>query len=402
VNLLEHVAIAIDAIRANPVRAFLTTLGVLIGVLSVILLVGLGDAVRSYVLDTFAGIGSNLIQVRAGKQETRGLTPPSMNVKNRLTIEDVEALERRAYSIDGVSPMMFSSGELRNGELRRSVMVLGVGARYYDLRNLRVGRGAFFTDEDLGARRRVVVIGETIVQELYGANANPLGSTIYIASAPFRVVGVMERKGKTFGFDMDDLAFVPATAAQDLFNVETISEILARARDRNTVDPAIEEITEVLAARRGGSVDFTIYSQDDMVSTVNQIMGTLTFFLGAIASISLVVGGIGIMNIMLVSVKERTREIGVRRAVGARWRDILVQFLVEAVVVSMLGGLIGVLLGFVAIRIIAHIEPALPVTLSSWNVAMALGFSALVGIVSGVFPAVRAADLDPVEALRYE
>lgn len=400
--MLEHIAIAIDAIRANPVRAFLTTLGVLIGVLSVILLVGLGDAVRSYVLDTFAGIGSNLIQVRAGRQETRGLTPPSMNAKNRLTLDDVRALERRAYTLDGVSPMILSSGELKNGELKRSVMLLGVGHRYGDLRNLRVSRGAFLSEDDFEARRRVVVIGETIVNELYGPSANPLGSTIYISSTPFRVVGVMEKKGRTFGFDMDDLAFIPATAAQDLFNVETISEILARARDRKVVDPAIEEITEVLSARRSGAVDFTIYSQDDMVSTVNQIMGTLTFFLGAIASISLVVGGIGIMNIMLVSVKERTREIGVRRAVGARWRDILVQFLVEAVVVSMLGGLIGVSLGFLIIRIIAEIEPALPVALSSWNIAMALGFSALVGIISGVFPAIRAADLDPVEALRYE
>jgi putative ABC transport system permease protein len=380
----------------------LTTLGVLIGVLSVILLVGLGDAVRSYVLETFAGIGSNLIQIRAGRQETRGITPPQMNVKNRMTLEDVRALERRAYTLDGVSPMLLSSGELRNGELRRNVMVLGVGDRYYDLRNLHIGRGSFISPEDLDGRRRVVVIGETVVRELFGTSANPLGSTIYISSAPFRVIGVMEKKGRTFGFDLDDLAFIPATAAQDLFNIETLSEILVRARDRNTVDPAIEEITEVLSSRRGGAVDFTIYSQDDMVSTVNQIMSTLTFFLGAIASISLVVGGIGIMNIMLVSVKERTREIGVRRAVGARWRDILVQFLVEAVVVSMLGGMVGVALGFVAIRIIAHFEPGLPVELSSWNIAMALGFSALVGIVSGVFPAIRAADLDPVEALRYE
>jgi putative ABC transport system permease protein len=401
-TLWEHIAIAIDAIRANPGRAFLTTLGVLIGVLSVILLVGLGDAVRSYVLETLSGIGSNLIQIRAGRQETRGLQPPSMNVRNRLTMEDAHALERRTYTLEGVSPMIFGSGELRAGDLRRNVMVLGVGVEYLDLRNMRIGEGAFFSPEDVESRRKVAVIGETIVKELFGSSANPLGQTVYVASSPFRVVGVLAPKGKTFGFDMDDLAYVPATSAQDLFNVETVSEIIARARDQKTVQPAIEEISEVLSSRRNGAVDFTIFSQDDMMATVNNIMTTLTFFLGAIASISLLVGGIGIMNIMLVSVKERTREIGIRRAVGARWRDILVQFLVEAVVVSLLGGTIGVVLGFVIIELVHRFEPALPVRLSAWNVAMALSFSAFVGIVSGVFPAVRAADLDPVEALRYE
>jgi putative ABC transport system permease protein len=214
-------------------------------------------------------------------------------------------------------------------------------------------------------------------------------------------VGVTQPKGKTFGFDMDDVAYASTTSAQDLFRIETVSHILARAKDRKNVEPAMEQIREVLTARRGDE-DFTVFSQDDMMEMVNDIMGTLTFFLGAIASISLLVGGIGIMNIMLVSVKERTREIGIRRAVGARWIDILVQFMVEAVVVSLLGGATGLLLGFVVIRIVAYFQPDLPVELSAWNVAMALGFSVLVGILSGVFPAVRAADLDPVEALRYE
>ena len=252
------------------------------------------------------------------------------------------------------------------------------------------------------AQKKVIVVGETIVRELFGDGENPLGEILHVSSAPFRIVGITERKGKTFGFDMDDLAFIPATSAQSLFDVETLSEIIARARDRNNVEPAIDEIRDVLSTRRSGAIDFTVFSQDDMMDTVNSVMDTLTFFLGAIASISLLVGGIGIMNIMLVSVGERTREIGVRRALGARWRDILMQFLVESVVLSLIGGILGVGLGFVVIRVVQRVEPALPVGLSLWNLALALGFSIVVGIVSGVSPAIRAAKLDPVEALRNE
>ncbi|MBK6685533.1 MAG: ABC transporter permease [Deltaproteobacteria bacterium] len=401
-SLFEHLSIAFDSIRNSPVRTFLTTLGVLIGVFAVILLVGLGDAVQTYVLDTFAGVGSNLLQVHAGRQETRGFQPSSGNSRNKLSLRDYEALDKRGLLLDGVSPVVLGSSELRLGDLRRNVVVFGVGPRYLELRNLAIGRGRFLEPEDLDGRRRVVVIGETIVGELFGDDKSPLGATVYLGSTPYRVVGVTQKKGKTFGFDMDDLALIPATSAQDLFDIETITHLLARAKDKNTVEPAIEEVGELLADRRGGTIDFTIYSQDDMMEMVNRIMGTLKFFLGAIASISLLVGGIGIMNIMLVSVKERTREIGVRRAVGARWRDILLQFLVEAVVVSVLGGLAGVALGAVVIRIVAHFQPDLPVGLSLENVVMALGFSAAVGIAAGVVPAMRAADLDPVEALRYE
>ncbi|MBI4815766.1 MAG: ABC transporter permease [Deltaproteobacteria bacterium] len=401
-SLTDHLAISIDAILANPIRAFLTTLGVLIGVLAVVLLVGLGDAVRAYVLDSFANVGSNLLQIRAGRQETRGFSPPSMNVRNKLSMNDVDALEKRAMTVDGVSPLVFGTGELRAGDLLRDVMVIGVGARYAELRKLGMADGRFIEREDLDAHRRVVIVGQTIVRELFGSGTHPIGQTLHIAGSAFRIVGITEKKGKTFGFDMDDLAFVPATAAQDLFGNDSLSEILARAKDQYNVRPAVDEIGEVLKMRRGNTVDFSINSQDDMMGTVNDIMDTLTFALGAIASISLLVGGVGIMNIMLVSVKERTREIGVRRAVGAKKRDILLQFLVESVLVSLMGGVSGVGLGMLVVRVAHHIEPALPVELGLWNVLMALGFSALVGIVSGVVPAIRAAELDPVEALRYE
>jgi putative ABC transport system permease protein len=401
VSLFEHLAIAFDSIRASKIRTFLTTLGVLIGVFSVILLVGLGDAVRSYVLEAFAGVGSNLLQINPGRQTTKGIRPSKTQIRNKLTLADSQALEKRGFTLDGVSAVVIGSGELRAGDLRRQVMVLGVNQDYPSLRNIEIDRGRFIQEEDVDHHRRSLVLGPTVVKELFGDGGSPLGTTVYVSGAPYQIVGVTQPKGKTFGFDMDDVAYAPTTAAQDLFRIETVSHILARAKDRKNVEPAMEEVRQVLVARRGDE-DFTVFSQDDMMEMVNDIMGTLTFFLGAIASISLLVGGIGIMNIMLVSVKERTREIGIRRAVGARWIDILVQFMVEAVVVSLLGGATGLLLGFVVIRIVAHFQPDLPVELSAWNVAMALGFSVLVGILSGVFPAVRAADLDPVEALRYE
>jgi putative ABC transport system permease protein len=400
-SLFEHLAIAFDSIRASKIRTLLTTLGVLIGVFSVILLVGLGDAVRGYVLESFAGIGSNLLQINPGRQTTKGFRPSKTQIRYKLTLTDAEALKKRGFTLDGVSAVVIGSGELRAGDLRRNVMLLGVSEDYPSLRNIEIDRGRFVEREDVDNQRRSLILGPTVVKELFGEGANPLGTTLYVSGAPFRVVGITQPKGKTFGFDMDDVVYTPVTAAQSLFNMENVSHILARAKDRKTVEPAMEEVRSVLVARRGDE-DFTVFSQDDMMEMVNDIMGTLTFFLAAIASISLLVGGIGIMNIMLVSVKERTREIGIRRAVGARWIDIMVQFLVEAVVVSLLGGITGLVLGFVVIRIVAYFQPDLPVELSGWNVAMALSFSILVGILSGVFPAVRAADLDPVEALRYE
>ena len=399
--LLELLLTALDTLRANKVRAVLTTLGVIIGVLSVILLVSLGEGARSYLGDTFAGLGSNLLQIQPGRRETKGFGSPSLGTVYKITREDEQILARRASTIDGVSGVVTGGGTVRYVNRRRDTLILGVSSRFTEIRQLQVEQGRFLSDEDIDARRRFVVLGRTVLLELFG-DENPLGKVIKVADGEFRVIGLMEHKGQTLGFDLDDIVFIPVTTAMDLFAVEGLSHVLARARDKVSVEPAIEEVTELLRRRHNDQVDFTVISQDDMLSTVNGIMNTFSMVLIAIASISLVVGGIGIANIMLVSVRERTREIGVRRAVGAKKRHVLLQFLLESIVISLLGGIIGLLLGSLIITMGRLLVPGLPVRLSFDIVLIAVGFSALVGILSGVVPAQRAASLDPVEALRYE
>lgn len=399
--ILELFLSALDAIRANKVRAFLTTLGVIIGVLSVILLVSLGEGARQYLTETFAGMGSNLLQVMPGRRETKGFGAPPLSTVHKLTREDEQALAHRAASLDGVSGIINGGGTVRYGSRRRDTFVLGVGARFDEIRQMRVDQGRFFLEEDVDARRRFAVLGRTVISELFGEE-NPLGKVIKISEGEFRVIGVMEHKGTTLGFDMDDLVFVPTTTAMDLFALDGLTNILLRARDKANVEAAIGEVSDILRRRHNEQVDFTIISQDDMLTTVNGIMATMSLVLLAIASVALLVGGIGIANIMLVSVRERTREIGVRRAVGAKRHHILVQFLMEAVLISIFGGLIGLLLGAGIIAAARALSPGLPIQLSPQIVGIAIGFSAVVGVLSGVEPARRAAGLDPVEALRYE
>lgn len=400
--MIEHALSALQALAANKLRAALTMLGVIIGVLAVTLLVGVGDGARIYLDQQLTGLGTNLLVVVPGRRETRGgFAPPASNSARPLTVEDAEALTRQATLLRGVSPTLVGGGAVRCKGRQRDTTVLGVGPDFSDLRNMHVDRGSFIRQEDVDSRRRVAVLGRVVVRELFGEE-NPLGQAIRIADGRFRVVGVMEQKGTSLGFDLDDLVFIPVTAAQDLFAQDALTQILTAARSKADTSAAIEEIDEILARRRGGDRSYTIQSQDDLLKTFGTLTTVMTLMLLAIASVSLVVGGIGIMNIMLVSVRERTREIGVRRAVGATRADILWQFLIESVVIATVGGAVGLGLGAGIVGLVHRYAPSVPVTLSPWIAAVAFGSSFVVGVISGVVPARRAAELDPVEALRYE
>ncbi len=399
--MFEHALSAVLALSANKLRAALTMLGVVIGVLAVTLLVSVGDGARAYLNNTLSGIGTNLLSVVPGRTETRGLGPPAQGLARPLTMDDARALSRQGTLLRGVSALVQGGGTVRFRNRQRDTIVLGVGPDFSDLRNMHVDSGDFVREEDVTSRRRVAVLGRRVVTELFG-DESPLGQSVRIAGGRFRVVGMMEPKGRSLGFDLDDLVFIPVTAAMDLFALDHVTQIVTAARSKEETAAAMAEIDEVLARRRNGEHTFTIQSQEDLQRTFGAITGAMTLVLLAIASISLVVGGIGIMNIMLVSVRERTREIGVRRAVGATQGDILWQFLLESLMISTLGGALGLGLGAAIIYTVRAYVPEVPVALSPWIAMVAFGSSFVTGVVSGVVPARRAARLDAVEALRYE
>ena len=399
--MFDHILSALQSLTANKVRSALTMLGVIIGVLAVTMLVSVGDGARAYIDKTLSGIGTNLLIVQPGRRETRGMGGPTGNIARPLTMDDVRALDRQGTLLRDVSPIVAGGGAIRFENRQRDSTVFGVSASFSDLRNMHVDVGNFIRDEDVTARRRVAVVGRTVAKALFGSES-PLGRTIRIADGRFRVVGILEQKGTSLGFDLDDLVFIPATAASDLFHQDFLSQILTAARNKAEVAQAIEQIEEILAQRRNGDNEVTVQSQDDLIGVLGTVTSAMTAALLAIASISLLVGGIGIMNIMLVSVRERTREIGVRRAIGATRTDILLQFLIEALVLATLGGLIGLGIGGSLIAAVNNYAPDVPLKLSPWIAAIAFGASFAVGIASGVVPARRAARLDPVEALRYE
>lgn len=395
----DALIIAVRGLVSNKMRSLLTMMGVIIGVGSVITLISIGEGVKSQISQQIQGLGSNMVLVTPGKG-TAGVTATSMGgAVSKLTFEDALAVEREAPSVRNVAPVIESSANAEFDQ-RRLTLVSGTTESYNEVRNAGLAAGRFISRGDVVAARDVIVLGDIVKKELFGGT-NPIGRTVGINNRPFKVIGVMKKKGYTLTINNDDRVFIPITVAETLFDTKQVSMIFVQAVGPETVSEAVDETTGIIS-RRHHKRDFAVSEQKDILNTFQGIMGTLTGMLGGIAGVSLIVGGIGIMNIMLVTVTERTREIGIRKAVGAKRRDIMIQFLMESVFISALGGLIGIVVGLWGSRLLKDIIPKLPTVISPWSVIMAFSFALLVGLFFGIYPARKAARLDPIEALRYE
>lgn len=401
-KLIEFLRVAFASILGNSLRSFLTMLGIIIGVGSVILLVSMASGFREYLVGQFMGIGTNLIIISPGKTETRGIGQMGLEGVQKMTKADTAVIRRNATAVEDVSSLIVGTADIRYIDRNRRVMVIGTDAAFVKVINIGVDSGRFFSNEDIDASRRVCTIGHIVKNELFGSK-NPLGEIIKIGGSSFRVTGIMERKGAFLGTDnFDDVVYIPVSAAEKVFNTDRLLGIRAKARSAAMIDTAKEQIRAVLKRRHNNKEDFTILTQESLLSSLNSILKTLSAVLAGIAAISLVVGGIGIMNIMLVSVRERTHEIGIRKAVGATKKDILLQFLLESMMMSLIGGIIGILIAFTGGFILSRFIPQIAPVMELWNIALATFFSAFVGIFFGVYPAYRAANQEIIEALRHE
>jgi putative ABC transport system permease protein len=390
----EAFRVAVGALLANRLRSALTMLGVVIGVAAVVILVAIGSGAKQEVETQVEGLGSNIIIVVPGKFQFG--SAPSVS---RLTLDDVDLLGRVVGDRDRVAVSIASGETVRVGARQTFATVNGVNENVPNVFDRVVARGNYITATDVDTRRRVAVLGSSVAQHVF-PDVDPLGRQITIAGVRFRVIGVFEKVGSAFGVDRDAEVHIPVTAAQRLFGVDRIDGLAVKAPTSDDVEPLQKKLVAALQHKYTGQ-EFSAVTQSQILGTIGRILGLLTLVLAAIAAISLVVGGVGVSNIMLVSVRERTREIGLRKALGARQRDILAQFLIEAVLLCVVGGLIGIGLGIGASMLISAVSP-LPAVIAWWSPALAFGVSAAVGIFFGVAPARRAGRLDPVVALRTE
>lgn len=385
-------------IKGSPVRTFLLLLAMSIGVASVVMLSSLGEAARLYVVNQFSALGTHLLIVLPGRSETSGGAPPLLGSTPRdLTLADAEALERSPY-VKQVAPIVVGSAPVSFKSLEREVTVIGTAASYAEIRQLEMGQGRFLPAGDHRRAAPVCVIGETVKNELFG-NGRALGQRVRINDRRFRVIGVLGDGGQSLGMDMGDLVIVPTTQAMALFDTESLFRIIAQATGRSAIEPGKRAISQIIKQRHDGEDDVTVITQDAILATFDRILKALTYTVAGIAAISLAVAGILIMNVMLVSVSQRTPEIGLLKALGASKKQILTLFLSEAALLSLIGAAVGLLISWFGVTGLDQAFPAFPLDTPMWAYLSAIAVALLTGIGFGIVPARRASELDPVQAL---
>ncbi len=411
-NYTNLFKIAVRAIAANKTRSFLTALGIIIGIASVITMLAVGQGTKQSIQSNIAEMGSNMIMIHPGADRRGGVRQDASSMET-LKMTDYEAIKDGCHYLKAISPVVNSSGQFIYGNENTPSTIYGVNQDYLEIRQLNVADGEMFTDSDIRSGAKVCILGQTVVDNLFQDGSDPVGKVVRFNSIPFRVIGVLKKKGyNSMGMDQDDLVLAPYTSVMKRILAQTyLNGIQCSAVTEGMTEQATDEITAILRhnhklkdatdSSEADEDDFSIRSQEELASMMNSTTSMLTILLGCVAGISLIVGGIGIMNIMYVSVTERTREIGLRMSVGARGADILNQFLIEAVLLSVTGGVIGVILGIsssYAIKMFAH----WPIAIQPWTIVMSFAVCTFTGIFFGWYPAKKAATLDPIEALRYE
>ena len=404
--------IAIRAIAANNMRSFLTALGIIIGIASVITMLAIGQGSKASIKANIAEMGSNMIMIHPGADMRGGVRQDASSMET-LKQTDYQAIKDECNYISAISPTVSSNGQWINGNNNTQSSIYGVNQDYLTIRQLKIADGEMFTGTDIKAAAKVCILGQTVVDYLFPDGSDPIGRVVRFNSIPFRVIGVLQKKGyNSMGMDQDDLVLAPYTTVMKRILAQTyLSEIVCSAITEEASEPAQDQISQILRrthklkdateTTEGDEDDFNIRSQEEISSMMNSTMSTITILLGSVAGISLIVGGIGIMNIMYVSVTERTREIGLRMSVGARGVDILNQFLIEAILLSVTGGIIGVILGVsisVSLQQFLHVATQI----EPWSIIMSFAVCTFTGVFFGWYPAKKAARLDPIEAIRYE
>ncbi len=397
-TFLDLLLFAWTALKGHRLRTILCTLGVGIGVSSVILLTALGEGGRIYVTGELATLGSSLIIVLPGKIETEGMVPFVGGVPHDLTLQDAEAILRRVPSVRSLAPLTLGQSLASHGSLSRNVPVIGTTFEFLNIRRLSMARGTFLPAGELDRGSPVCVIGTRVEQELF-RNTNPLGKVLRIGDWRFRVIGVISPKGQSMGFNIDDVVMIPAATAMKVYDQTTLFRIFVESTSYAELEHSKQKIIEVIKERHENEEDITLLTQDSVLASFNEIFTALTLALAGIAAISLSVAGVGIMNVMLVSVSERTSEIGLMKAIGVKPSQVVSVFLAEASLLSLLGGGTGLVVALLLVHLSRQIFPSFPVEVPQWAILSALIVAVAVGVLFGVWPARRASRLDPIQAL---